>query len=93
MHETALPARACRRRQHEMHGVRCVLNLYRWATNDWQSIGAELPPGIIWIDLLDPSADERQFVESRLNIRVPTEDALSEIEASSRLISDHDRRI
>jgi magnesium transporter len=76
-----------------MHGVRCVLNLYRWATNDWQSIGAELPPGIIWIDLLDPSADERQFVESRLNIRVPTEDALSEIEASSRLISDHDRRI
>ena len=68
-----------------------MLTLYRWATNDWQSIGAELPPEIIWIDLLDPSADEKQFVESRLNIRVPTEDALSEIEASSRLIADHDR--
>jgi magnesium transporter len=68
-----------------------VLTLYRWATNDWQGIGAELPPEIIWVDLLDPSAAEKQFVESRLDIRVPAEGSLSEIEASSRLIADHDR--
>jgi magnesium transporter len=67
-----------------------VLKLYRWPTDDWRSLGAELPPGIIWIDLLNPSTEEKAFVERRLNIRVPTEEALGEIEASSRLIFDHD---
>src|SRR6202012_1533056 len=33
--------------------------------------------------------EEKQFVESRLKIRVPSEHSLSEIEASSRLIFDH----
>jgi magnesium transporter len=65
-----------------------VLTMYRWPTDDWQNIGAELPPEIIWIDLLNASAEERQFVEQRLKIRVPSEEALSEIEASSRLIFD-----
>lgn len=68
-----------------------MLKLYRSATDDWQNIGPELPPGIIWIDLLNPSADEKQFVERALDIRVPSEDSLGEIEASSRLVKDHDR--
>lgn len=68
-----------------------VLKLYRSATDDWQSIGAELPSEIIWIDLLDPAEDEKQFVERVLGIRVPSERSLGEIEASSRLITDHDR--
>jgi magnesium transporter len=66
-----------------------VLKLYRWPTDDWQSLGAELPPGIIWIDLLSPSDEEKAFVERRLGIRVPSEESLGEIEASSRLIFDH----
>ena len=66
-----------------------MLRLYRSPTDDWQSLGETLPPEIIWIDLLNPSEAEKQFVESRLNIRLPSEQSLSEIEASSRLIFDH----
>ena len=66
-----------------------MLKLYRWPTDDWQSLG-DLPPGIIWIDLLSPSDQEKAFVERRLNIRVPSEESLGEIEASSRLVFDHE---
>jgi magnesium transporter len=44
-----------------------------------------LPSEVIWIDLLDPTDEEKGFVESRTHIQVPTMQALSEIEASSRL--------
>src|SRR5262249_16069019 len=44
---------------------------------------------IIWVDLLNASDEEKQFVEQQLKIRVPSEKSLSEIEASSRLIFDH----
>ena len=50
------------------------------------SNGPGLPGAVIWIDLLDPTQGERSFVESRASIRVPSKEALSEIEASSRLI-------
>jgi magnesium transporter len=50
------------------------------------SAASELPGEVIWIDLLDPTDEERAFVESRAKIRVPSKEALSEIEASSRLI-------
>ncbi|WP_249780669.1 magnesium transporter CorA family protein [Bradyrhizobium sp. dw_78] len=63
--------------------------MYRSQSDDWRSAGPELAPEIIWIDLVTPSAEEKQFVERVLKIRVPSEDALSEIEASSRLIFDH----
>jgi magnesium transporter len=43
---------------------------------------------VIWIDLLNPTSEESSFVESRARIRVPSKEALSEIEASSRLIVD-----
>jgi magnesium transporter len=67
-----------------------VLKLYRWPSDDWRKLGADLPPEIIWIDLLSPSDEEKAFVERRLGIRVPSEDSLGEIEASSRLIFEHD---
>jgi magnesium transporter len=54
------------------------------------STSQELPSGIIWIDLLSPTAEEKAFVESRTKIRIPTIEALSEIEASSRLILQND---
>ena len=66
-----------------------MLKLYRWPSDDWQKIGAEMPSEIIWADLLNATAEEKQFVERLLGIRVPSEDSLSEIEASSRLILDN----
>jgi len=66
-----------------------LLKLYRWPSDDWQKIGAEMPSEIIWADLLNATAEEKQFVERLLGIRVPSEDSLSEIEASSRLILDN----
>ena len=38
-----------------------------------------------WVDLVDPSDDERASVEQAFGLRVPTRDELREIEASSRL--------
>jgi magnesium transporter len=66
-----------------------VLTLHRWPTDDWKAIDGDLPPEVIWIDLLSASEEEKSFVEHRLGIRVPSEQSLSEIEASSRLIVDH----
>lgn len=67
-----------------------MLRMYRSQSDDWQNIGAELPPGIIWIDLLSPSPEEEQFVERMLKVRIPSEESLNEIEASSRLVFDHE---
>jgi magnesium transporter len=41
----------------------------------------------LWIDLQDPTEDERQQVTNQFKIHVPTRDELSEIESSSRLFS------
>jgi magnesium transporter len=54
-----------------------------------KSSATKLPKDAFWIDLLDPTEEERAFVESRSGLRVPSVEALSEIEASSRLIVDH----
>jgi magnesium transporter len=48
----------------------------------------DLPQEIIWIDLLNPTDDEKAFVEVHTRIRVPSVEALSEIESSSRLIDE-----
>ncbi|MEJ0052033.1 MAG: magnesium transporter CorA family protein [Methylovirgula sp.] len=63
-----------------------MLTAYREDGNDWRVEGAKLPDNIIWLDLLDPTPEEQQLVETRAKIRVPSKEALSEIEASSRLI-------
>ena len=36
-----------------------------------QSTAPELPDEVIWMDLLNPTADEIAFVEQRAGIRVP----------------------
>jgi magnesium transporter len=64
-----------------------MLNTYRGRVENWQA--QPLPSDVIWIDLLDPTAEEQRIVEQATKIRIPSEDALSEIEASSRLILDH----
>ena len=39
----------------------------------------------LWLDLLDPTADELALVESRTGLVLPSRDKMQEIEASSRL--------
>ena len=65
-----------------------MLQVYRDTGTFLSSPSAELPGEIIWMDLLTPTPDERALAESRAKIRVPSIEALSEIEASSRLASD-----
>ena len=63
-----------------------MLNLYPSPARDPQGDGA--PPssteGVVWIDLLKPTESEIAFVESATGLRVPTREALREIESSSR---------
>ena len=67
-----------------------MLTTYREAEDDWRAKDADLPDRLIWLDLLDPRDSERLLVERHAKIRVPSKEALSEIESSSRLIIDHD---
>src|SRR2546421_5690824 len=48
---------------------------------------AELPEGLVWLDLLRPEAGEIAFVERATGLHVPSKEELSEIESSSRLRS------
>jgi magnesium transporter len=41
--------------------------------------------GAVWIDLLNPSREEEQQLESLVGIQVPTREEMAEIEVSSRL--------
>jgi magnesium transporter len=66
-----------------------MLTLYRDRDGSIRKSHARsLPKDVFWIDLVDPTEEERVFVESRTGLSVPSLDALSEIEASSRLIVD-----
>jgi magnesium transporter len=65
-----------------------LLKTYRTSIDDLSKIDGQLPDDAIWIDLLDPTDGEKRSVEHLLGIKIPSKAALSEIEASSRLISD-----
>ena len=45
---------------------------------------ADIAQGTIWIDLLNPTSDEKRSVERLLDVEIPDEEFLSEIEASSK---------
>jgi magnesium transporter len=49
-----------------------------------------IPPEVNWIDAERPEAQEIAFLERTLGIEVPTREALSEIETSSRLRAEKD---
>jgi len=67
-----------------------VLSIYRDPRNSARSSSSrELPSEVIWIDLVNPTDEEKQFVKSRTGVTVPSREALSEIEASSRLIVEN----
>jgi magnesium transporter len=45
---------------------------------------------VIWIDFVSPTDDEKNLVEKRTGANIPSIEALSEIESSSRLAVDRD---
>lgn len=45
-------------------------------------------PTAVWIDMVEPTAEEEKDVEAALNIDIPTRGELAEIEASSRLYQE-----
>lgn len=47
-----------------------------------------VPPESLWIDLYDPTSEERDAVKSLLGIDVPTKEDMEEIEISSRLYQE-----
>src|SRR4051794_23227086 len=51
--------------------------------------GRDLPGEVIWIDLLDPTEEEKAFVRDRAGVTVPSFEALRQIESSSRLIVEN----
>jgi magnesium transporter len=68
-----------------------VLSVYRDSKRRFYDQNLEdLPREIIWIDLLNPTAEETDLVEKRVGMRIPTMDALREIESSSRLAVDRE---
>lgn len=52
-------------------------------------MSAALPADALWIDLLNPTAEEEAAVEQRLGISIPTREEASKIEESARLYEEH----
>ena len=50
--------------------------------------GGALPTGAVWIDLFDPTPEERRKVEQSLGVEMPTRADMEEIEISSRLYQE-----
>ena len=64
-----------------------MLNIFRDSSGSLLSGNVQtLPDEVIWLDLLNPTDSEKAFAESRAGVRIPSIDALSEIESSSRLV-------
>jgi magnesium transporter len=63
-----------------------MLQVYRDTGTFLTSSSTELPGEIIWIDVFNPTEQEKDFVQSRTGVRIPSVEALNEIESSSRLI-------
>jgi len=59
-------------------------NLVRQEFNE----GENLPKDILWIDLFNPTADERRQVSEAYSQALPSEQDVKEIEASSRFFRD-----
>jgi len=47
-----------------------------------------IPPGAVWIDLFNPSNEERRKVDDMLHMEMPTRADMEEIEVSSRLYQE-----
>jgi magnesium transporter len=49
---------------------------------------APVARAVLWLDLLDPTKEERAEVESKLALALPSREQLSEVESSSRTSED-----
>ncbi len=67
-----------------------MLSIFRGTANSLGGGAQALPAEVIWIDLLDPTDEEKALVESRVDVRIPSVEALTEIKSTSRLAVDHD---
>jgi magnesium transporter len=71
-----------------------MLNAYGIAQNCLvehpQDVGDDVIATSVWLDLIEPSAEEEKRVEIALGIDIPTRGELEEIEASSRLYQEED---
>ncbi|WP_375738836.1 magnesium transporter CorA family protein [Pseudomonas boanensis] len=47
--------------------------------------GTAIPPGTLWIDLMDPEPEEAAFIGQALGVEIPGREAIVEIEETSRL--------
>jgi magnesium transporter len=65
-----------------------MLHVYRDTGSFLTSQSTDLPGEIIWMDLVNPTEEEKSFVQARARVRIPTKEALSEIETSSRLMAE-----
>jgi magnesium transporter len=68
-----------------------MLNVYGAANSCLTELPAsetDLPADAVWIDLVEPTANEESKVEAVLGIDIPTREELAEIEASSRLYQE-----
>lgn len=45
--------------------------------------------GLLWLDLIDPTDDERAAVEQRFGLSIPSQADMAEIEPSNRLYEEH----
>jgi len=50
--------------------------------------GGEIPAGSLWLDLLNPTVEERRAVDRYLGMEMPTRPEMEEIEVSSRLYQE-----
>jgi magnesium transporter len=50
---------------------------------------ADVARKVSWLDLLDPTNEERAGVESKFGLALPSREALSEVESSSRISEEN----
>jgi magnesium transporter len=54
--------------------------------------GQEIPRGVVWIDLIEPTRDEDRQVEAYLGVSIPTREEMSDIEPSELLYTENGAR-
>ena len=69
-----------------------MLKAYRQQMGGLKSVAVgdadAIPPDALWVDMLNPTLDERRKVDASLGIEMPTRADMEEIEISSRLYEE-----
>ena len=81
MPQTTEPA-TIRRMQLYCENEQHKISAHTWDIQD------PIPDSVVWIDMLEPTADEEQAAEKFLGIDIPTREEMAEIEVSNRLYEE-----